>query len=349
MGELRYKPYGETRHIWGVMCTDRRYTGQREEVELGLYDYGARFYDPLLARFISADTIVPQAGNPQALNRYSYVENRPLVAVDLNGHFLNFVVGAAIGAVVGGAFTGAIYYATTDNFDKGEFWTAVGVGAAGGALIGTGIGAVQGTAILAGGVAAAGATGLTVSASTATAATIAVGMGTGTLASANGYMLTGAITRQDFDKTDFLITSGVGTIEGAVSAVPGMPGIGRVLTSGAAGACNSALSDHFHGRDLDWNKASLSGVTGLASGALGEVPGAVAGIRSASPGLDLGPPVPQVNTTLWAARNLSSNQSLQRTATSIARYQMARSAIRTTIRDTGYEIISGITEDELEP
>ena len=86
MGELRYKPYGETRYIWGVTPTDRRYTGQRWEAGLGLYDYGARYYDPLLARFISADTIVPSPGNPQALNRYAYVNNNPLTHIDADGH-----------------------------------------------------------------------------------------------------------------------------------------------------------------------------------------------------------------------------------------------------------------------
>jgi len=86
VGELRYKPYGETRYIWGVTRTDRRYTGQREEAGLGLYDYGARFYDPLLGRFLSADSIVPQAGNPQTLNRYSYVLNSPLNYRDPSGH-----------------------------------------------------------------------------------------------------------------------------------------------------------------------------------------------------------------------------------------------------------------------
>jgi len=29
-GEMRYKPYGETRYAWGNTPTDRRYTGQRE-------------------------------------------------------------------------------------------------------------------------------------------------------------------------------------------------------------------------------------------------------------------------------------------------------------------------------
>ena len=87
VGKLRYKPYGETRYIWGVTRTDRRYTGQREEAGLGLYDYGARYYDPLLGRFVSADTIVPQPGNPQSLNRFSYVLGNPLRYTDPTGYF----------------------------------------------------------------------------------------------------------------------------------------------------------------------------------------------------------------------------------------------------------------------
>jgi len=51
-----------------------------------LYDYGARFYDPALGRFLSADTVVPEPGNPQALNRYSYVLNNPLGHTDPTGY-----------------------------------------------------------------------------------------------------------------------------------------------------------------------------------------------------------------------------------------------------------------------
>jgi hypothetical protein len=49
--------------------------------------YGARYYLPGLRWFISADTIVPGAGNPQALNRYSYVLNRPMTFTDPSGHW----------------------------------------------------------------------------------------------------------------------------------------------------------------------------------------------------------------------------------------------------------------------
>ena len=41
----------------------------------------------MLGRFISPDTIVPEPGNPQALNRYSYVLNNPLRYTDPTGMF----------------------------------------------------------------------------------------------------------------------------------------------------------------------------------------------------------------------------------------------------------------------
>ena len=51
-----------------------------------LVDYVARRYDPALARFIQPDTIVPQPGDPQSLNRYSYAGNNPVRYTDPSGH-----------------------------------------------------------------------------------------------------------------------------------------------------------------------------------------------------------------------------------------------------------------------
>ena len=51
-----------------------------------MYYYGARYYDPALGRFIAPDTIVPEPGNPQSLNRYAYVNNNPLKYTDPTGH-----------------------------------------------------------------------------------------------------------------------------------------------------------------------------------------------------------------------------------------------------------------------
>jgi RHS repeat-associated protein len=88
VAELRYKAYGETRFASGTTPTDYRYTGQREEALLGgLVHMGARFYDVSLARWLSADTLVPEPGNPQALNRYSYVVGRVLNLTDPTGHY----------------------------------------------------------------------------------------------------------------------------------------------------------------------------------------------------------------------------------------------------------------------
>jgi len=111
-GEVRYKAFGETRYNSGSTPTTYRYTGQRQESALGgtdgLYFYGARWYDSALGRFLSADTVVPQAGNPQALNRYSYVNNNPLKHIDPSGH--------CWGVASGLRGTGA-YGATCNNMD----------------------------------------------------------------------------------------------------------------------------------------------------------------------------------------------------------------------------------------
>jgi RHS repeat-associated protein len=68
----------------GTLGTDKLFTGQRLDSS-GLYYYGARYYDPTIGRFISADSIVQTYKNPQALNRYSYVFNNPLKYVDPSG------------------------------------------------------------------------------------------------------------------------------------------------------------------------------------------------------------------------------------------------------------------------
>lgn len=87
VAEVRYKAWGEDRYTTGTTPTTYRYTGQRAEASLGLYYYGARWYDAALSRFVQADTVVPSPGNPQSLNRFSYVLDAPLRFIDPTGHF----------------------------------------------------------------------------------------------------------------------------------------------------------------------------------------------------------------------------------------------------------------------
>ena len=81
---ISYYPYGET--ISGSVDTDKQFTGQRLD-STGLYYYNARYYDPTIGRFISADTMVPDPANPQAYNRYAYCLNNSLKYTDPSGNF----------------------------------------------------------------------------------------------------------------------------------------------------------------------------------------------------------------------------------------------------------------------
>jgi RHS repeat-associated protein len=86
---VAYLPYGGVRlGSASALPTDYTFTGQRNEAGLGLMHYGARFYSPRLGRFVSADSIVPEPGEPQTLNRYAYVQNNPVQYTDPSGHYI---------------------------------------------------------------------------------------------------------------------------------------------------------------------------------------------------------------------------------------------------------------------
>src|SRR5688572_2009896 len=61
-----YSPWGEARTTGtgatDITTTSLDYTGQRKD-GTGLLYYHARYYDPALARFVSADSIVPGAAS----------------------------------------------------------------------------------------------------------------------------------------------------------------------------------------------------------------------------------------------------------------------------------------------
>jgi RHS repeat-associated protein len=119
----RYYPFGQSRGHSGPGNHAYRFTGKELEAS-GLYYYGARYYDPVIGRFISADSIVPKPGDPQSLNRYSYARNNPLYYVDPSGHFfLEFFM------VLIGAFFGSSMAAATGGDPL--FGAAIGVASAG--------------------------------------------------------------------------------------------------------------------------------------------------------------------------------------------------------------------------
>jgi RHS repeat-associated protein len=83
LGTIKYFPFGATRS--GSVPTDKQFTSQMVD-STGLYYYNARYYDPQIGRFISADTVIQNPATPQCLNRYSYCLNNPLKYTDPSGH-----------------------------------------------------------------------------------------------------------------------------------------------------------------------------------------------------------------------------------------------------------------------
>ncbi len=95
---IEYYPYGTYRSRTTGMSTSGfpkvNYTfTDQEDDETGFYNYKARLYDPLVGRFISADSVVPEPGDLQSFNRYSYVKNNPLWYKDPSGHWQDPVHG----------------------------------------------------------------------------------------------------------------------------------------------------------------------------------------------------------------------------------------------------------------
>jgi RHS repeat-associated protein len=83
----KYGPYGATWDNTGTKDNAHKFTGQILDDDTGLYYYNARYYDPVLCKFITPDTLVQDPYDPQSLNRYSYCLNNPVKNVDPTGHY----------------------------------------------------------------------------------------------------------------------------------------------------------------------------------------------------------------------------------------------------------------------
>jgi len=140
------------------------FTGKPLDDETGLVFLGARYYNPLLGRWITPDTTIPGGGvNPQELNRYSYVSNNPINFIDPSGHHkkhswwswiadiglaivaavavvfqpeLAGVIGGYLASAVTGAAVGAAIGGLSSSVMGGNWGMGVLTGAIGGAIFG---------------------------------------------------------------------------------------------------------------------------------------------------------------------------------------------------------------------
>lgn len=76
----RYDPWGRTIGSGGVLPA-YGYTGREPDISTGYMYYRARYYDPVLGRFLSRDPMGLNAG----INVYAYVDNNPVNNTDPSG------------------------------------------------------------------------------------------------------------------------------------------------------------------------------------------------------------------------------------------------------------------------
>lgn len=87
---LEYEPFGKTIEVQSAATraeeARRTFSSHYADNETGLYYMRARYYDPSLGRFLTADTIVQNPHRPSTFNRYSYAGNNPINHFDPDGH-----------------------------------------------------------------------------------------------------------------------------------------------------------------------------------------------------------------------------------------------------------------------
>jgi RHS repeat-associated protein len=82
LGNQVYGPYGNQRYTSGTLGTNKGFTGQYSDTLTGLDYYNARYYDPVVGVFLSADTV---QGNTKGMNPYGYVGGNPETKNDPTG------------------------------------------------------------------------------------------------------------------------------------------------------------------------------------------------------------------------------------------------------------------------
>lgn len=112
--QYSYEPFGNATRSGMFNANSRTFTG-REDDDLGLFYYRARYYSPILQRFVSQDPIGFAGGD---VNLYAYVGNDPLNYIDPYGlsgtiYFPGGLPGAGAWRFLGpaGAIAGGWYLA----------------------------------------------------------------------------------------------------------------------------------------------------------------------------------------------------------------------------------------------
>jgi RHS repeat-associated protein len=150
-----YQPYGEIQPPQNPADTEEplSYTGKPRDAT-GLVYFGARYYDPLIGRFMGVDPAGIDPANPHSFNRYAYAHNNPYKYIDPDGKFaiLAFVAAAVTSAIIANNALNA-YDQNTSVFDQGISGKGVQAAAK---SVATDTAIVAGSAVVGGGVSVLG-------------------------------------------------------------------------------------------------------------------------------------------------------------------------------------------------
>ena len=104
-GYMGYGPFGFLQYHAGQMGTNKGYTGQYNDPLSGLDYYVARYYDPVVGLFLSADTV---QSNLKGFDPYAYVGNNPETLTDPTGHWGWGAAAITVGLIAGGIVLASI-------------------------------------------------------------------------------------------------------------------------------------------------------------------------------------------------------------------------------------------------
>jgi RHS repeat-associated protein len=104
VGTVNYDAFGSVRTQTGTTSAFG-FTGEQVDSETSFTFLRARYLDPALGRFLSVDTVQPNAKGTQGFNLFGYVANNPCTMTDPSGHSvpgLGACMAGAIGLVMAG-------------------------------------------------------------------------------------------------------------------------------------------------------------------------------------------------------------------------------------------------------
>ena len=165
LAEIAYDAFGLAKTVVGTLDLLPEYESRSWNGEIGLYYFGARYYDPVLGTFLTPDTGLGGHSYLQAnvWNRFAFELNNPINHIDPSGHFavgafllsaVFFAVGiilipfvpSAAGGLISGGIAGGIY-AFDSHFKWSDYGIQVGVNFAMGTVfmgIGSGVSGIIG-------------------------------------------------------------------------------------------------------------------------------------------------------------------------------------------------------------